>query len=784
MDDRCLPPPSTLRASPATTAVALYDRLPELYRIRDAEQTPRYQLRAFLSAIENAFGAIRGNIGALYQDFFVETCADWVVPYIGDLLGTSHLKGDPRTIRRDVADTIALRRRKGTKAAIQQLVHDLTDWGVHVVELFERLAWAQHLNHQRPDAGGAPPYANIETGRFPRGGTAPIRDPAALSLIDTAFDWTARVVDVKIPRFGNIYYNLPDLAIFLWRLAAYQIPVGRPVSRGVQPAGAVFAARFDLDPLGRPLVLFNTFDYDPELDPPEITHVDGTPGPMVRARLDSHDPMGNPSAYVDLQPYDPANLATLVLHPPHGLRLHFPESAFPTLLTDTWTFRGANLCGWETMLSPPLASNEVVIDPVIGRVVIGTAQQSQANALASDMRVTITYGAVGPVGAHPVSRPPAPTTFDGQQTAPPVFVNTPPSTPTLNDALAGLELPGDTIVVEIEDSEIHDLDPAALTSTVLEGGIANITMARSLIIRAASGQRPIVRLAAPLRFRPVKVLGANPTEQATLDARNQTLRVRLEGLFITPSWTDARPLVSRSAIRGLELYQCTLDPGGAKKLAMTPTRTPPITAFALDRGYDLSPAEQAVYPVTPEIHLCRSISGAIFANEVDEDYLLFLSDSIIDSAGADFAISGDINSAGTAWGPPTQLDCVTFFGRVRVEEMSGRGGIFRDRLEVHDNQLHCLKYCYFSGDHDRLPKNHACVSGPSALLAFTSVIFGEPGYAQLTFGSDEAIRTRGPQSDAMGAFNFLLEAHRWTNLQIRFREFMPVGIKPLLIPLT
>ena len=48
----------------------------------------------------------------------------------------------------------------------------------------------------------------------------------------------------------------------------------------------------------------------------------------------------------------------------------------------------------------------------------------------------------------------------------------------------------------------------------------------------------------------------------------------------------------------------------------------------------------------------------------------------------------------------------------------------------------------------------------------------------------EAIRTRGPQNDAMGAFNFLLEAHRWTNLQIRFREFMPVGIKPLLIPLT
>ena len=38
--------------------------------------------------------------------------------------------------------------------------------------------------------------------------------------------------------------------------------------------------------------------------------------------------------------------------------------------------------------------------------------------------------------------------------------------------------------------------------------------------------------------------------------------------------------------------------------------------------------------------------------------------------------------------------------------------------------------------------------------------------------------------DAMGAFGFLLEAHKWHNIQIRFREFMPVGVRPLLIPVT
>ena len=31
---------------------------------------------------------------------------------------------------------------------------------------------------------------------------------------------------------------------------------------------------------------------------------------------------------------------------------------------------------------------------------------------------------------------------------------------------------------------------------------------------------------------------------------------------------------------------------------------------------------------------------------------------------------------------------------------------------------------------------------------------------------------------------FLLEAHKWTNLQVRLREFMPVGVRPLVIPVT
>ncbi|RPI43828.1 MAG: hypothetical protein EHM59_14420, partial [Betaproteobacteria bacterium] len=246
--------------------VPLFERLPEIYRTRDAEQTPPNQLRAYLGAIEAAFGALHANVGQLYEDLFIETCDDWVVPYLADLLGTSHLKGDPRTLRADVADTIALRRRKGTLGAIERLAVNLTGWACRGVELRQNLAWSQHLNHQRPDAGGAPPYADPALTRFhvPRGGTVPIRDPAALALMGTPFDDFAYTADVK-PALGDLrHINLPNLAIFLWRLAAYRLPRVRPlakgvVDRGAQPAGiARFALRFDLDPLDLPVRVFNT----------------------------------------------------------------------------------------------------------------------------------------------------------------------------------------------------------------------------------------------------------------------------------------------------------------------------------------------------------------------------------------------------------------------------------------------------------------------------------------------------------------------------------------------
>ena len=784
--------------------VPLFERLPEIYRTRDAEQTPPNQLRAYLAAIEGPFGALHDDIAQLYEDLFIDTCDDWVIPYLADLLGTTHLKGEPRTLRADVADTIALRRRKGTLGAIERLAVNLTGWACRGVELRENLGWSQHLNHQRPDAGGEPPYANPTLTRFhvPRGGTAPIRDPAALALLGTPFDSFAYTADVKPAVDDARHINLPNLAIFLWRLAAYRLPRVLPLAKGLsdlgaQPVGlAQFALRFDLHPLDIPVRLFNTSrpgflragTSGGVVSP--LTEADAVPGPMFDARLTSGTPAGHPAAYVQVDFYNAA--AT----PPTGfdlgdvgLHLFMPQTLAPLLIPPApqtewrWIFRGDNLCAWETGLRRPLRSGEVVIDPDIGRVLIGLDTATQAGELivtengdlVSRMFVSFTYGAAGAVGAHPVTRsfpagdPPVELCIVGDVTG----------GVTLQTALNGLEVATTPVVIEIHDSLVHRIDFSLVPGTVIDGTLS-LRLAQSLTIRAAGEHRPIVLLAQPLSLRPVSAGAATPFEP----------QVRLEGLYLAPDEAVPFPagaaLIDRAAVARLEIIGCTLAPGGHS--LRDGSRAPMQPAMRLAAGYGFAaPADIDAFVPTPDIVIQRSITGTV---AVDERYRLDIEDSIVDAglgfadaASGLFAIAAATDPA-NAWGAPLDFDGLTCFGPVRVAAVGGFGGIFTQRFEVLDNQHGCIKWSAFSGEADRLPPNHFCVHAPDARIVFTSERFNDPGYAQLARETDRRVRELGPDDDAMGAFGFLLEAHKWTNLQVRLREFMPVGVRPLVVPVT
>ena len=782
----------------SSPSVPLFDRLPEIYRVRDAEQSPPDQLRDYLGAVEEIYSALHENIGRLYDDLFIDTCDDWVIPYIADLLGTTHLKGDTRTLRADVADTIAVRRRKGTLGAIERMAVNITGWACRAVELRENLSWSQHLNHQRPDAGGEPPYADAQLTALghrvtPRGGTVPIRDPAALALLGTPFDNFAYTADFRIANDFARHINLPDLAVFLWRLAAYRLPLIQPLAKGVTDLGpqatglARFVVRFDLHPLDIPVLLFNTSR--PGFRQPDLTDSgvapltdpDAVPGPMLDARLTTGTEAGHPEAYVAIDFFDDAPT------PPTGfdvgdagLHLFLPLSEQPVFSTTEWRFRGDNLCAWESGLRRPVRDGEVVIDPDIGRVLFGVGNVAQRNALVDAagtsprIFVSFTYGSPGPVGAHPIGRAvPPPTT--------PVTVlhaTALPGGTSLQAQLAGLDTATQPVVIQIDDSLVHRIDLAAVPGTGIDGG-NSLRLRQSLTIRAASDQRPIVVLAGPLAFRPVNAA----------DATIATPVVRLEGIYFAPdptSFPAGAALIERAAIARLEVSGCTLAPGG--HAGRDGTRMPMQPAMRLTNGYGFTvPADEDAFVPTPDIVLQRSICGSL---AIDDRYRLDIQDCIVDAGlgvadpqGTPLAIGAAKDPTNT-WAAALDFHGLTCFGGVRVSAVGGAGGIFTQGFAVLDNQHGCIKNSSFSAQANRLPPNHFCVFAPGARQAFVSELFNAPGYAQLALTADASIRTLGPGDDAMGAYGFLLDAHRWININIRLSELMPVGVRPLTVPVT
>jgi hypothetical protein len=816
----------------------LYERLPELYRQRDLEQTPLAPLRGLVGAIDTVLQALAAQVGAQYDDLFIDSCADWVVAYLADLVGTSHLKGDPWTLRADVARTVKNRRRKGTLGAVESQVHALSGWAVRAIELRERMAWNQPLNHLRPDVGGGSPFVRApynQMTRPVRGGTAALRSPAWLSFIGSPFDPFARVADVKPPLVlldppvGYAAPNLPNLGVFLWRLADYQTPVSRPSPplapwNAVEPipaapGAAAFAVRFELHPQGEPIVLFNTFRYAADAEPPNLATIDAVPGPMPMARLTTGDPAGNPDAYVRVEtdaatPSEPADDAP-------GLVLHLPAVPFAGI---AWTFRGAELCAWEAGLFPPLRPFEIAVDPQHGRVVFGVTGASSAafaDPLAAGLRVSATTGAVGArrkdgsVGAQPLPR-----VFDPLPSGA-AFVAVDGVTTTLADALANLAARTQPLVVEIVNSDTHELDLGSVAGAGSVGGVFSLRLPQPqpdvggarpwpLTIRAASGERPIIRLVRPFCVRPQTIANA------AVDLP-ELQNVRLQGLYLTrdAAFPPGAALIEQAVVNRLEIDGCTLDPGGSLVLDGTATggRAPLREALRLAANLGLTTAQRAAFGQTPEIALRHSICGAL---AVDDAYLIGLEACIVDAGAgvlegpSSIAIGAATGNPEKTWGAPIAFAGVTIFGRSRVERARGEGALFVRRLEVHDNQdSHvgplfavrgpsdaadvfsefakagsCIRASWFSGDADRLPQHVGCVFGPDATLRFNAERFGAPAYAQLALACDRRICDDGPNADEMGAFGFLLGTHKWKNIGIRLREFAPVGVRVLLIPVT
>ena len=148
----------------------LYALLPAVYRTRDAANGG--QLRALFGVLAAQSDIVEQNLRQLYDDQFIETCAPWVIPYIGDLIGYNSVYEITAATdsRAEVANTIGYRRRKGTKIALQQVAIDVSGRAAVVVEEFQRLITTESMRDVlAPPRGNGRPAAPAHDAAAGRG---------------------------------------------------------------------------------------------------------------------------------------------------------------------------------------------------------------------------------------------------------------------------------------------------------------------------------------------------------------------------------------------------------------------------------------------------------------------------------------------------------------------------------------------------------------------------------------------------------------------------------------
>lgn len=683
-------------------AQTLFDLLPAIHRIRDAELAKaagreRGPLEELLAVFAEQIGVVEENLEQLYDDLFIETCADWVVPYIGDLIGYQTLHGVVPKVaspRAEVAHTIALRRRKGTALVLEQLARDVTGWDARAVEFFERLATTQYMNHPRPH--------NL--------GCVDLHDSEALEWIGSAFETANRSVDVRHIESGRGRHNIPNVGLFLWRIGAY--------SRSAAPAVRVAERRYRVSPLNHDVALYNL----PQAED-DITHLAepvNVPWPLSRRRLARHL----------TRHYGSAGISGADREPGLILSVNGNEIAPGDIVICDLSDITPNLPNSDWAHSPP--DSQYAIDPELGRVALPTTIPDP-DADPADVRLTWHEGFGADLGGGEYERTDelldeADDEVSGGDTG-------------LVDALNAMA--GNGGVIEITDSDRYTV-PAAIQIGANNG----------IEIRAAAGCRPTLILSQPLDIRG----GANSS-------------FTINGLLLTGE--RLRVPAAANNLSALRIAHCTLVP-----------------------GHSLSPRGEPASAVKPSlvvglaklnVHMHFSICGAI---RMHERAAFSAFDSIIDATrphGVAFAASDNKSPGGKL-----SLDACTVIGKIHAHEFGEiSNSILLATLAPADSwdvairserkQTGCVRFSYLPFE-SIVPKRYRCrpdsEDTPGTIAPqFSSRRYGTPAYCQLGLSTPDAIRRGAEDESEMGAYHHLYGAQRETNLRIRLREYLRVGLR-------
>lgn len=713
----------------------LYRLLPAVYRIRDLAQGE--QLRALLGVIEEEVRRIEGDIAGLYDNWFIETCAEWAVPYLGDLVDSRLLHSVSQ--RAFTANTLAYRRRKGTLQTLAALARDVTGWTARGVEYMQLLATAQHINSVRPNNIVIPSLSRLDE----------------LENIGTPFEKTSRTVSIK--QSGR--YHRDQVGLFVWRLGSYLLERVRAVP-------AEHGGGFYMNPLG-----FSSAIWGPGSSRPGLTvttEAHSAPQPLHRAVL-YRTLEGRRQALVDgLIPQDPYFTGEPMLRvfvpgavDADGLlaagaqrQEEVPCEQILIAKLDPWwtppdrlTYKRSD----GTAVEMPI---RVALDPERGRIAFPAGQAPAA------VWTSYYYGFAAELGGGG---------YDRESEALPASTRV--VTISGGDAgglLARLADPEDSaslwagaggqLCVQFTDSDTYAVGPLRVPA----GG--------RLELRSQRWQRPLLCPAA------------SEGEARWRIRLGQGATLVLDGLAVQGGLTLAGSALggddASSAVTGVQVVirHSTLVPGGSLLPSGLPA-APDSPSIAADASIGAI-----------ELRVEKSISGAIDLSAVKAATAAgapaaraIISDSILDGAGsskktlqAALATLARVTVLGSTVATELEETVDTLFCGPVIAPLGSEGGV---------------RYSYLP-DGSQLPGPYRCqpamalsvpgidVKRTRLLLVpwFVSRRYGTSGYGLLDARCHEAIRNGASVEGELGALQSLQQAQREANLLDCQAEYLRLGI--------
>jgi hypothetical protein len=823
----------------------IFPLLPAIYRIRDAAQGG--PLENLIDVFQDVLDSLDQDVSGLYENWFIETCAEWVVPYIGDLLRARplHAAGQGTfTARAYVAHTLAYRRRKGTVVVLEQLARDVTGFPARAVEFFQLLATTQYLNHLRPQ--------NVIT--------PDLRDTSALELIGGPFEQAARTADVRAivdppldPALAADViddtlrvrgkYNIPDVGIFLWRLQSYAVTLSTPraVIDGTD-------GRYRFHPMGLDEPLFNQSRTLPPFT--RVSAEINVPGELRRRALFDElesrrqqlvdnrqvwlpvtafpigaeivDSNGNTEKAVaggtsgGVQPAWPTTVGTQIADggitwemmakgfaiagqyfgaepvleifpvtaaqpvPPEQIMICDLRDLPPPAAPGTWRQSPSSKiytrAGDQAQITMPI---QVSVDPVLGRIAFA------ASAIPGDpakVQVSYSYGFSGDLGGGPYNRTDSVTPLLAgitpwqvavtQELAPvpnAVFTHLADAITAWNALPAVPERFG---VIAILDSHTYQENLTGPNHIVVPEGSTLLIVAADWPALRQPGAPKNTEL-VPDGVRP-HVLGNVEVEGTAPSASTNPGTLILNGL-----WIEGALRMLAGNLGGLQVVHSTPFPFAPFTLGLSvePSGNPDL--------------ENSQLNITLQRAICHAINLPATVRS------LSMVDSIVD-AGSGIAIA--------APGTDANIQSSTILGTIGtakafgVRTLEAGNSIFHDLVNVERTQAGCMRFCYVPTDISRTPRRYRCqpdlaltgITDKAVEAAirgrlqplFTSIVYGDPGYAQLASACAKEIRAGADDGAEMGTFYFLKQPQRDSNLRIALLEYLRFGLQAGIFHVT